>query len=129
MIIIGHQWVESPKFHKVYTQAEIEKCATNEIALLEPLNQTHDQAKYCQDNAIPYAVIANTITDAVFANALGATYIVCKYDDATMLHPIAQEYLFDTNILVLLQECNTKEITKVARSGIDGIIFPEAIIS
>lgn len=129
MIIIGHQWVESPKFHKVYTQEEIDQCGANEIALLEPLNESHEQAKYCQDNAIPYAVIANTISDAVFANALGATYIICKYEDALMLHPIVEAYLFDTKILVLLQECNTKEITKVARSGIDGIIFPEAIIS
>ncbi|MEA1880341.1 MAG: hypothetical protein U9N11_06840 [Campylobacterota bacterium] len=129
MLIIGHKWIDSPTFRKVYTKECIDKCSSNEIALLEPLNQSHEQAKYCQDNAIPYAVIANTISDAVFANALGATYIVCKYDDAMMLHPIAQEYLFDTNILVLLQESNTKEITKVARSGIDGIIFPEAIIS
>jgi hypothetical protein len=42
-----------------------------------------------------------------------------------MIQPIAQEYLFDTRILVLIH--NEKEISKISRAGIDGVIFAEAV--
>jgi len=70
-------------------------------------------------------VVVNTLDDALFANALGAKYIICEEDDALMIQPIAQEYLFDTRILVLIH--NEKEISKIARGKIDGVIFAEAI--
>jgi hypothetical protein len=50
---------------------------------------------------------------------------LCEEDSALMIQPIAQEYLFDTKVLVLIH--SSKEISKIARSGIDGVIFAEAI--
>jgi len=100
MIIIGHPWIKSDV-------------------------ESHKYAKHCQNNDIPFAVVVSTLDDALFANALGAKYILCEEDQALMIQPIAQEYLFDTRILVLVH--TDKEIAKIAREGIDGIIFPEAI--
>jgi len=94
--------------------------------LLEPLVESHVLALYCQENGIGYAVTTSTIEDAVLANALGASYLVCEESDAMMIQPIAEEYLFDTSVLVLVYE--EKEIAKIARIGIDGVIFPEAIV-
>ena len=93
--------------------------------VLEPLVDAHNLAKYCQENDIAYAVPVNKLREAIFANALGASYIICEEDDAMMIQPIAQEYLFDTRVLVLIHE--EKSITKIARSFIDGVIFAEAI--
>jgi hypothetical protein len=42
-----------------------------------------------------------------------------------LIQPIAQEYLFDSKVLVLIHD--EKEIVKIARSGIDGVLFAEAI--
>jgi len=125
MIIIGHPWIESSFFCKVFSEEDIKKCKANDIVLLEPLVDGIDLAKYCQYNDIPYAVTVNTLIDAIFANALNASFIICEEDEACIIQPIAQEYLFDTKILVLVHD--EKDISKIARSGIDGVIFSEAI--
>ncbi len=125
MIIIGHPWVKSPKFCKVFTQKDIKKFSSKDIVLLEPLVQSQSLAAYCQENAIAFAVTVNTLQEALFANALGARYMICEEDDALIIQPIAQEYLFDTRVLVLIHD--EKEIAKIARSSIDGVIFPEAL--
>ena len=125
MIIIGHPWIKSKHFCKVFSIEDIQKSEVEQIVLLEPLVDSHKHAEYCQENKIPYAVVVTTLTHAILANALGAKYIVCEEGDALMLQPIAQEYLFDTRILVLIHEEN--EMNKIARAGIDGAIFAEAI--
>ena len=125
MLIIGHPWVKSQKFSKVFSLEDIKKSQADEIVLLEPLADSHTLAQYCQENGITYAVLTNTLTDAVFANALGAKFMICEEDKALIIQPVAQEYLFDTRILVLID--NEKEIVKIAKGGIDGVIFTEAI--
>ncbi len=125
MIIVGHPWIKSSQFCKVFSVEDIKKSDPKNIVLLEPLVDSHTYAQYCQENNIVFAVVVNTLDDALFANALGAKYIICEEDDALMIQPIAQEYLFDTRLLALIHE--EKEISKIARAGIDGVIFAEAI--
>ena len=125
MIIIGHPWIKSNRFYKVFSIADIKKSKSDDIILLEPLVESHTYAQHCQANNIPFSVVVNTLDDAIFANALGAKYIICEEDDALMIQPIAQEYLFDARILVLIH--SEKEISKIARGRIDGVILPEAI--
>jgi NAD(P)H-dependent flavin oxidoreductase YrpB (nitropropane dioxygenase family) len=125
MIIIGHPWIKSSRFCKVFSIEDIKKSSADEIVLLEPLVDSYKYAAHCQDNNIAFAVVANTLDDAHFANALGAKFIICEEDDALMIQPIAQEYLFDARILVLIH--SEKEISKIARGGVDGVIFAEAI--
>jgi len=125
MIIIGHPWVESSRFCKVFSIEEIKKTQPKDVVLLEPLADSIALAQYCQINEVPYAITVNTLKEAIFANALDADFIICEEDDACIIQPIAQEYLFDTKILVLIQD--EKHIAKIARSSIDGVIFGEAI--
>ena len=125
MMIIGHPWIKSQQFCKVFSIEDIKNSASDEIVLLEPLVDSHTFAQYCQENVIAYAVVVNSLNDAVFANALGAKYMICEEESALMIQPIAQEYLFDTGVLVLIH--NEKEISKIVRGGIDGVIFAEAI--
>ena len=125
MIIIGHPWIESSRFCKVFSEEDIKKSEVDDVVLLEPLVEAIDLAKYCQSNDIPYAVTVNTLNEAIFANALDANFMVCEEDEACIIQPIAQEYLFDTKVLVLVHD--EKDIAKIARSGIDGVIFAEAI--
>jgi hypothetical protein len=126
MIVIGHPWIKSSQFRKVFSKEDIAKTQPNEVILLEPLMDSHELAAYCKENGISFAVTTDTVNDAILANALGASYLVCEEDDAMVIQPIAQEYLFDANVLVLIHD--EKEIAKIARSGIDGVIFPEAIV-
>jgi len=125
MIIIGHPWIKSNRFFKIFSIKGIEKSQPNDIVLLGPLVDSHELAVHCQENGVPFAVVANSLDDALFANALGARYIICEEDDALMIQPIANEYLFDTRVLVLIH--SEKEISKIARGGVDGVIFANAI--
>jgi len=125
MMIVGHPWVASPTFKKVFVQEEIGQLQAEEIVLLEPLPESIKLAQYCQQNTIPFAVTVNAVRYALIANALGAAYIVCQQEDAMEIQPIAERYLFDTKILVLVED--EKEIERMARFSIDGVIFPQAI--
>ena len=125
MILIGHPWIESPEFCRVYSKEDIEKSRPDQIVLLEPLVDSHVLAKHCHNNEIAYAVVVNSLDDAIYANALGALYMICDEDTALVIQPIAENYLFDTKVLVLIH--TEKEIAKIARGGIDGVIFAGAI--
>jgi len=125
MILIGHPWIESEKFCRAYSIEEIQNSEPSQTILLEPLVDTHDLAAYCHQNGIPYAVVINSLEEAIYANALGAKYVICDEDTALMVQPVANEYLFDTRVLVLIK--SEKEVSKIARSGIDGVIFGSAI--
>lgn len=125
MIIIGHPWIESPVFCKVLSQEEIKKTLPSQVVLLEPLNQSHTIACYCQTNSVAFAVMTKTLEEALYANALGASYIICDEKDAAIIQPVANEYLFDTRILVEIE--SKKEMLNIARAGIDGIIYKTAI--
>lgn len=125
MVIIGHPWVESSRFCKVFSIEEIQNTAPNEVVLLEPLADSIELAKYCQKNDIPYALPIKTVNEAIFANALDANFMIAEEDEACVIQPMAQEYLFSTRILVLIHD--EKDISKIARSKIDGVIFADAI--
>jgi len=125
MLIFGHDWIPSPSFRKVFTQEDIAKVAEDEIVLLEPFAESLALAHYCREQAIEFAVTVSRMRNALFANALGAAYIVCQQEDAIEIQPIAERYLFDTKVLVLIED--EREIERMARFSIDGVIFPEAI--
>jgi NAD(P)H-dependent flavin oxidoreductase YrpB (nitropropane dioxygenase family) len=125
MLIVGHPWIKSQKFYKVCSLEDIKKSQADEIILLETLANSYALAQYCQENGIVYALETTSLDDALFANALGAKYMVCEENMALIIQPIAQEYLFDARVLVRID--NEKEMTKIAKAGIDGVIFAEAI--
>ncbi|MBD3789974.1 MAG: hypothetical protein IE885_06385 [Campylobacterales bacterium] len=125
MIIFGHPWIKSSHFCKVFSVEDMMQTKAEDIVLLEPLVDSHSLATYCQENHIPYGVVVSTLEDAILANAMGASYIVCEEDAAFMIQPIAENYLFDAKVLVLIHD--TKSISKIARGGIDGAVFTEAI--
>jgi len=126
MLIFGHPWIESPRFMKVFSIEEIEKIQADEIALLEPLNVSINIARYCKANDIAFSVTINNIRDAVFANALKADYMLCQHEQAIIIQKIADDYIFDTKILVVIED--EKSIDNIIRFGIDGVIFSKAIV-
>lgn len=125
MQIFGHKWIEYREFKKVFSKKEIKNISKNEIVLLEPLSGSIALAQYCQTNSIPFAITINSTKEALFANALNALFVICLPEDSPGIQAIAQDYLFDTKVLALIS--SEKEIEKMARLSIDGVIFSEAI--
>jgi hypothetical protein len=126
MLIFGHPWVDSQRFVKVFSIEEIARSKAEDILLLEPINVSIDLIRHCRDHSLPFAVTISNIREAIFANALKAAYIVSEHEQAITVQKIAEEYLFDTKVLVLVED--ERKIETIARFGVDGVIFPEAIV-
>jgi hypothetical protein len=120
MQIFGHEWIESEAFYPVNSIQEIETTPPNALLQLTVLPTSLELAKHCQGNGLRYVLEIETIEQAVFANLLNATYVLAEKALAKELMPIAQHYLFDTQILALIKE---NEIEEMAKSGVDGIVL------
>jgi len=120
MQVFGHEWIESEFFYPVHTLDEISQTPPNSLLQLTILPASLKLAKHCQSNGLRYAIEIDTIEEAVFANLLGATYVLAHKELAKALMPIAQNYLFDTRVLALIQK---NEIEEMAKSGVDGVVI------
>jgi len=121
MLIFNHPWIESPKFYRVDTVKDIDNTPPNSIVSLSTLPYSIDIAKYCQKNLVPFAIDIDSIKNSIFANILGAKYIICSPKLAKEIMPIAQNYLFDTRVLATISQEN--EIEDMAKVGVDGVIL------
>ena len=120
MKIFGHEWIESENFYEVFSIEEIAKTPANSLLLLDPLAKTLEIAKHCKKNTLRYVLEISSIEEAMFANLLNATYVLCEKELAKELMPIAQNYLFDTQVLARI---NKNEIEEMAKIGLDGIVI------
>ena len=120
MKIFGHDWIENENFYGVSSLEDISKTPPNSLLLLNSLTQTLELAKHCQSNNLRYALEISSIEEAIFANLLNTTYVLCEKELAKELMPIAQNYLFDTQVLATIKK---DEIEEMARAGVDGVLI------
>jgi len=121
MKVFGHPWVESEPFYRIESREEIPKTPSNSTLQLERFSI--ELMRYCHKNSLSYVVKVESITEAIFANILGAKYIKASKSLAKELMPIAQNYLFDSQILGIISE--DSEIEELAKSNVDGAWFSE----
>ena len=126
MIIIGHPDIPYEPFYYVETVGEIDHTPSNATLWLGPWRETKEIAKHCHANRIPYAVMAQSVEDALLANALRAAFILADTALAPKIQKIAETYLFDAKILLPVSD--ETELAKAAAEGIDGVIFQNAIV-
>ncbi|SFV57017.1 hypothetical protein MNB_SV-12-197 [hydrothermal vent metagenome] len=121
MRIFNHPWIESELFYSVKSPEEIKETPANSIVLLPTLPSSLNLAKYCQKNSVAYAIRVENIKEAIFANLLGAKYTLSSKELARELMPIAQNYLFDTQILAEIDD--DSEIEEMAKVNVDGVVI------
>ena len=119
MKIFGHPWVEHEPLYKIENQTEIKATPPNSLLKIEEFDI--ELLKYCQTNALPYMVTIQSIKEAIFANIYQAKYVRCSKSLAKEIMPIAQNYLFDTQVIAIID--NDKEIEEMAKSSVDGVWF------
>lgn len=83
--------------------------------------------KYSCKHNIDFAVIVNSLKEALYANALNASYIICKQDLDEKLQETAENYMFDAKILSIIE--NSDEIETIASKKIDGVIYKNLLKS
>jgi hypothetical protein len=118
MIIVGNKYIKCDTFAKIESIDDIKNTPSNSTLIfkydLEIMN-------YCFSNKLPYALFISNIKEAVFGNALGAKYLICSDSNATEIQKIAENYMFDSKILVIIED--DEMIESIAKNGIDGVIY------
>jgi len=126
MIIYGHRFIPSENFYHVVNIDAILNTPPNSTIYLEFNQDNLEIINHASMNGISFALYISNITDAIYASSLGAKYIIVDAEIAKTIQDIANNYLFDTKILVNIEDEN--EIEELALQGIDGVIFSNAII-
>lgn len=126
MILIGHKFIESEKLYHIDAIEAISKTPPNSTLYIFFSEENLDIIKHCNNNAINFALHVNSVTELIYAENLGATYIVVSVQDAKDAQQIANEYLFDAKILATITD--EEQIEELAYLGIDGALFTQTII-
>ncbi|MEA3491548.1 MAG: hypothetical protein U9R27_06575 [Campylobacterota bacterium] len=126
MKIIGHPWVESELFVVVDSVEKIRESPAGSILLFDDMRESIELLHYCRREGLPFAVRVIDLKMALFAHALNARYIIAMSSIAVEVQALAQNYLFDTQIVVEIADESQIEI--YAKQGIDGVIFSSAIL-
>ena len=117
MLIFNHPHIPAPTLYPIKSLEEIKKTAPNTIVWFD-----FDFAllQFCQKNSIQCVVTIKNVQQAVYANALGATYLICKMPLAKKVQKIAENYLFDAKVIALIDE---RVLDNAIEAGIDGVFL------
>lgn len=118
MILIGDNLVPFENLCFIDSIADIEFSVPNSIVVF---NYDENLLLYCSKNSMEFAVVVENITQAIYCNALNSKYVICDKKLAKGIQKIAENYMFDTKILAIIEE--SSEIEKVAQNEIDGVIY------
>lgn len=118
MILIGDKLVPFENISKIEDIKDIKETKANSTVLF---NYDDDILKYCFENEISNCIVVSNIKQAIYANSLNAKYIVCNTDLAIKVQKIADNYMFDSRILAIIESSN--EIEAIALNEIDGAIY------
>ena len=123
MILIGDKNIPYEKITKINSIKDILSTQPNSTVLL---NFDFKILKYTQLHDIYSAVIVNSIKDVIYSNNLEVRYIIVNNTLAKQAQKIADNYMFDSKILVIID--NEDEIEENAIDEIDGVIYLNRII-
>ena len=126
MLLLGHRFIPSENLYHIADIEAVPKTPPGSTIYLEFDENNLDIIDYLRANAIDFALGVETLRDVIYANALGAKYIVTEDSLCKEAQEVANEYLFDAKIVVRI--IDDDRIERFAKEGIDGIIYPEAII-
>ncbi len=118
MIILGDKNIPYDHIEIIKSIDDIKSTLPNSIVLFE---YDIDILKYCYKNNINTMVKINSIVDGLYANSLNSYYILVDETIAYDMQQIAQNYMFDSKIIQLID--NTDQMEKIAKNNIDGVVF------
>jgi len=122
MTLIGDKLVEHEDFSFIDSISNIEHTPPNSILIF---NYNENLLLYTKKNYLKTAIIVKSIKEAVYCNALNSRFIICNKKLARNLQKIADNYMFDSKILAIIESCD--EIEKIALEQIDGAIYSHLI--
>lgn len=118
MLIIGDDFIPFEKIENIKRVEDIKNTSSNSTVVF---GFSKEILAFCMKNGVNSGVKIASLKEAVFANALGAKYIVCPEEILQSVQKLADDYLFDSKILAVIE--NEEEIEKFALKNIDGVIY------
>lgn len=123
MILIGDEIIPCETIVKINSIDDIKSTKPN-TTLIFDFNV--DIMTYCKNNSVQYASVVYSIKEAIYANALKAKYIITDMELSAQVQKIAQNYMFDSRILAIIEQ--DSKIEEVALAEIDGVIYKKLVI-
>jgi len=122
MILLGDNLIPYEDLSLIDSIWDIEHSLPNSTLIY---NYDENLLTYCNKNQLNSAVVVSSIKESIYSNALGAKYIICDKKLAKNVQKIADNYMFDSKILAIIEQ--SKEIEDVAQSEIDGVIYKDLL--
>lgn len=122
MTVVGDKVIPFENIEKI---SNIEDIKTTKSSGTVIFDFNTDIMTYCKNNGVKYGIIVSSIKEAIYANALGAKYIISDINTAEKIQKVAQNYMFDSRILAVIKD--SSYIEEVASKEIDGVIYQSII--
>ena len=126
MLIFGHRFLDTQSFFHIQSIEAIENTPPSSTIFVEFLESNLDIIKHLKNNQINFTLGVKNIEELIYASALEASFILVPKEILLSAQNIANNYLFDAKILVMITD--ESEIETMATSGVDGVIFSNAIV-
>ena len=126
MLIFGHKFIPSESFYHVTNIDAINHTPPSSTIYLDFSEDNLDIINHATANGISMALKVSNITEILYASCLGSSFIIVSEELAKTAQSIADNYLFDAKILVMID--NYEIIEELALLGVDGVICSNAII-
>ncbi len=118
MIILGDKLVPYEDFCFINHINDIVNTKPNSTLLFK---YDEELLKYCYDNSLNYAVIVDSIKNAIYSNSLGSKYIISLKELSKQIQIIADTYMFDSKNIAIID--SNDEFESIAKAEIDGVIY------
>lgn len=80
---------------------------------------------YTQKNLLHSCVVVNTLQELLYASKFGVRYIAVEKSLGKRAQQIADNYMFDSQILVIIED--ETELLPTALAEIDGVIYKKVV--
>jgi len=126
MLLFGHPYIDFEPFYHIEEIDAIEQTPPNSQLFIRFSKENLDIIRHMQSNGLRFALEVSDVTEAVLAYNLDARYIIVNAELARSVQDVAENYLFDAKVLCRMSR--ESDLTEKIIEGIDGIIYPQAII-
>ena len=123
MLIVGHSEIAHQKFVRVESLEQIAQSRNDEVVWF-PYNGDFNLLKHCASNEVAFGVLVESVSDFVLSASFMPHYLIVRHSAQTF-QQVAQNYLFDSKVLYVIK--SEDEIESLAKLGIDGVIFADAL--
>jgi hypothetical protein len=122
MIIIGDKLVPFEEVIYIKNIENIKYTKANSTIIFDYDEKT---LEYSYKNNLSSAVVVSSIKEAIYCNSLNVKYIISEKNLACEIQKIADNYMYDSKNLVIIN--SNEEFEQTAIAQIDGVIYRELI--